>query len=80
MIIVETQILNIEIQNLAINDKYKTVFYCRSKKKPEGTMCIKWGWTTFEVGDSISMKGFFNDRGVFIVKSLIYSSAKEKNE
>ena len=73
-----SKIIKIEIQNQEINDKFKTVFYCESKKNPEGIMCVIWGRTTFKTGDEINMTGRFKD-GVFLVWSYLYrpSIAKE---
>lgn len=64
-----SQVLKIEEQNIIINEKYKTVFYCKSSKLPEGRMCIAWGRTNIQAGDIVHMKGRMKDE-VFLVWSM----------
>jgi hypothetical protein len=72
-----SKIIKIEIQNQEINDKFKTVFYCESKKNPEGMMCVVWERTTFKAGDEIDMTGRIKD-GVFLVWRHLYKPCKPK--
>lgn len=59
--IMETTILRFEEQNkICPNGKIKNVFYCKSKLKPEGRMCVLWERTTAQPGDKVVMKGRFN--------------------
>ena len=69
-VIVDATISRIDFINMEIGDKYKSVFYCPSYLEPEGRMCVFWGMTNLEIGDTVQMKGRFND-GVFLVWSLI---------
>ncbi len=64
-----SEVLKIEEQNISINEKFKTVFYCKSSKFPEGRMCIAWGRTNIQVGDIVHMKGRIKD-DVFLVWSM----------
>ncbi len=70
-----TKVLRIEEQNLLVNDKYKTVFYCKSINYPEGIMCIAWGRTTIKEGDRVELKGRPKDK-IF----LVWSIQKQANE
>ena len=72
-----SKVIKIEIQNQWINDKFKTVFYCESKKKPEGRMCVAWGRTTFKVGDEVNMTGRI-EGDVFLVWQHYYKSNQPK--
>ena len=72
-------IINIELQNQEINGKYKTVFYCKSSKFPDGRMCIAWGRTTFKVGDEIDMIGRIKD-DIFLVWKYLYRSLNNDKE
>lgn len=73
--VIGKKVLKIEEQNLEVNDKMKTVFYCESSK-PEGRMCIAWGRTNFKVGDVVDMKGRVKD-DVFLVWSLMFKRLEE---
>jgi len=68
--IVESTILKIDYKNKLVGSRYKTVFYCPSQLCPEGRMCVVWGNTSIETGDSITMKGRYLD-GVFLVWSIL---------
>ena len=57
LVLFPTKVLKIEEQNKPINDKLKTVFYCKSQTKPEGIMCVSWGRTSIDVGDTVELKG-----------------------
>lgn len=65
----EAKILRFEEHNLIQNEKWKNVFYCESSKCPEGRLCILWGRTVAEEGDTVAMKGRFKDE-VFLVWSM----------
>lgn len=67
--LIESEILRFEERNLIQKDKWKNVFYCKSKN-PEGRMCVYWGRTIAEVGDKVEMKGRFKD-DIFIVWSMM---------
>ena len=60
-----------------INEKFKTVFYCKSNKLSNGRMCVIWGRTTFNIGDEINMKGRLKDE-VFLVWQYLYTPANRK--
>lgn len=66
---ISSEVIKIEQQNEPVNDKYKTVFYCKSKKIPEGRMCIAWGRTRIAVGSKVEMDGRLKE-DVFLVWSL----------
>lgn len=72
-----TKVLRIEEQNLLVNDKYKTVFYCKSINNPDGIMCIAWGRTTIKEGDRVELKGRPKDK-IFLVWSIQKQAATER--
>ncbi len=72
LVLNRTKILKIEFQNKLINDKFKTVFYCKSKDNPNGRLCVAWERTNFSEGDFIEMKGWMKN-DVFIVESHIFT-------
>lgn len=76
-ICIASKIIKIEVQNQEINEKFKTVFYCESKTKPEGRMCIVWGRTTFKEGNEITMTGRMKE-DVFLVWRYLYKPEKPK--
>lgn len=79
--LLETKIIRFEEQNkICPNDKFKNVFYCVSKLKPEGRMCVLWERTVAQPGDTVIMKGRFKD-DVFLVWSLtIMKRAENRGE
>lgn len=79
--LMETTILRFEEQNkICPNDKFKNVFYCESKVKPEGRMCVLWERMLAQPGDKVVMKGRFNGE-VFLAWSLmIMKRAENKGE
>lgn len=79
LVLVPTKVLRIEEQNTVINDKFKTVFYCQSVKKPEGVMCVAWGKTSIKEGDGVELKGRYKD-GVFIVWSIQIKNRENQND
>lgn len=74
--IYETEILNFVEKNTVINEKYKSVYYCKSSQKPEGIMCIEWGLNRANEGDKVTIEGRFSG-DVFIVYSKIITNKKD---
>ena len=75
--LMETKILRFEEQNkISPNEKFKNVFYCESKVKPEGRMCVLWERTLAQPGDTVVMKGRLNG-DVFLVWSLMITKRAE---
>lgn len=72
---ISTEVIKIELQNEFINEKYKTVFYCKSDKCPEGRMCVAWGKTRIVEGSKIEMDGRFKD-GIFLVWNMTITNNK----
>ena len=70
-VLISSVVTKIEIQNVEIKDKFKTVFYCESKAKPEGRMCVQWGRSSVKVGDKFEAKGRITEDGTFLVWSLM---------
>lgn len=71
-ILITSTIIKIEQQNEIIGEKFKNVFYLKSKNYPEtGRMCVLWGRINFNVGDEITAKGRLNTDGVFLVWSFL---------
>lgn len=80
-ILITSTIIKIEQQNEIIGEKFKNVFYLKSKNYPEtGRMCVSWGRTIFNVGDEITAKGRINTDGVFLVWSLMITKRAGKSE
>ena len=77
-LILTSTIERIEVQNVEINGKFKTVFYCKSNDKPEGQLCIVWGRTTFKVGSRFNAKGRLTPDGTFLVWSILHFKDKEQ--
>lgn len=79
---ISSEVIKIELQNELINEKYKTVFYCKSETKPEGRMCVAWGKTRIVVGSKVEMNGRFKD-DIFLVWNTTITNDKilpvEKN-
>ena len=69
ILIPRAKIQEIKEKNTLINNKFKTVFVCESKKKKEGVMCIFWGRTKLEQDHIVQLKGRFKGE-VFIARSL----------
>lgn len=72
---ISTEVIRIELQNEIINEKYKTVFYCKSDTNPEGRMCVAWGKTRIVVGSKIEIDGRFKD-GIFLVWKITITNNK----
>lgn len=72
---ISSTVTKIEEQNVLVNDKYKTVFFCESQTKPEGRMCIAWGKTRIIVGSKVELDGRFKD-DVFLVWKMIITNQK----
>lgn len=72
---ISTTVIKIEEQNVLVNDKYKTVFYCESQNNPEGRMCIAWGKTRIIVGSNVELDGRFKD-DVFLVWQMTITNGK----
>lgn len=70
MMVVST-VKKIELQNVEVNDKLKTVFYCESTQLPEGRLCIAWGRTNIDVGSRFQAKGRLLPDGTFLVWSML---------
>lgn len=70
-ILVTSTVKKIELQNVEINEKLKTVFYCDSKIIPEGRLCIAWGRMNLEVGDTFQAKGRITSDGTFLIWSIL---------
>ena len=71
-VIITAKIVGIEQQNEIIGERYKNIFYLKSKDYPQtGKMCVYWGRTTFNTGDEIEAKGRINQDGVFLVWSYM---------
>ena len=77
-ILLTSTVQRIEVQNIEINGKFKTVFYCKSNDKPEGQLCIVWGRTTFRAGSRFDAKGRFTPEGTFLVWSMMHFMDKEQ--
>lgn len=69
ILVPKAKIQEIKEKNILINDKFKTVFTCESAKNKDGTMCVVWGYTKINTGDTVQLKGRFRDK-TFIVWSL----------
>lgn len=69
ILVPRVKIQEVKEKNTLINEKFKTVFVCESKKKKDGVMCIFWGKTKLEQGDIVQLKGRFKGE-VFIARSL----------
>ena len=74
-ILVTSTVKKIELQNVEINEKLKTVFYCDSNTIPAGRLCIVWGRTALEVGDEFQAKGRLNTDGTFF--NMVYAAFKK---
>lgn len=72
---ITSTVIKIEEQNVLVNDKYKTVFYCESQSNPEGRMCIAWGKTRIIVGSKVELDGRFKD-DVFLVWKMTITNQK----
>ena len=70
-IIVVSTVKKIELQNVEVNEKLKTVFYCESNQLPEGRLCIAWGRTNIDVGSRFQAKGRLLPDGTFLVWSML---------
>ena len=77
-ILLTSTVQRIEVQNIEINGKFKTVFYCKSHDKPEGQSCVYWGRTTFKAGSRFNAKGRFTPDGTFLVWSMMHFIDKEQ--
>lgn len=77
----ETTILRFEEQNkICPNEKFKNVFYCESKVKPEGRMCVLWERTVAQPGDKVVMKGRFNGEAFLAWSLMIMKRAENRGE
>lgn len=72
---ISTEVIKIELQNEIINEKFKTVFYCKSDTNPEGRMCVAWGKTRIIEGSKIEMDGRFKD-DIFLVWNMTITNNK----
>ena len=72
---ISAEVIKIEIQNEIVNEKYKTVFYCRSSINPKGRMCVAWGKTRIIEGSTVEMDGRFKD-DVFLVWKMTITNNK----
>lgn len=72
---ISTEVIKIELQNELVNEKLKTVFYCKSDTIPTGRMCVAWGKTRIVEGSKIEMDGRFKD-GIFLVWKMIITNNK----
>ena len=72
---ITSEVIKIELQNQLVNDKYKTVFYCKSNTLPEGRMCVSWEKTRIVVGSKIEMDGRMKDE-VFLVWKMTITNDK----
>ena len=70
-ILVTSTVKKIELQNVEVNEKLKTVFYCESNQLPEGRLCIAWGRTNIDVGSRFQAKGRLLPDGTFLVWSML---------
>lgn len=70
-ILITSVVKKIELQNVEINEKLKTVFYCESNTIPEGRLCITWGRTNLEIGDKFQAKGRITENGTFLIWSML---------
>ena len=70
-IIVNSTVKKIELQNVEINEKLKTVFYCESEILQEGRLCILWGRTSIKVGDKFQAKGRLTPDGTLLIWDLL---------
>lgn len=74
----EAEILSFVEFNQIQNDKFKNVFYCSSKDNPNGRMCVLWGRTAAQAGDTIIMKGRLKDN-IFLVWSMQIKKRANQN-
>lgn len=79
-IIVTSEVTNIESITMFEDGKVKTVFYCKSEKKEEDTLCVYWGNSCLEVGDTAYMKGRIKPDGVFLCWNLQIIKKEKKIE
>lgn len=70
-ILVTSTVKKIELQNVEMNEKLKTVFYCESNTIPNGRLCIAWGRMNLEVGDKFQAKGRITPDGTFLIWSIL---------
>lgn len=70
-IMIVSTVKKIELLNVEVNDKLKTVFYCESNQLPEGRLCIAWGRTNIDVGSRFQAKGRLLPDGTFLVWSML---------
>ncbi len=74
-----TEILSFKEKNIVYNDKFKNVFFCKSKEKEDGQMCIMWGRTSANTGDKVEIKCKFLNN-VILVKSMLVIERKKQDE
>lgn len=72
---ISTEVIKIELQNELVNEKYKTVFYCKSTTNPKGRMCVAWGKTRIVEGSKIEIDGRFKD-DIFLVWKMTITNNK----
>lgn len=63
-----TEIVGIEEKNKQYKDKYKCVFYCKSSTDIP-RMCIAWGEHDIAVGDTVQLKGRF-ENNIFLCRKI----------
>lgn len=78
-VVVDTKVVAIEEYNKWYGDKYKNVFYCKSKQ-PTPRMCISWGRTSLRVGDEVRLTGRVKDTGEFICWNILIFKRAENPE
>lgn len=67
-VITDVEVVEIEEKNKIYRDKLKNVFYC-ADRNGNTKMCILWGYSTFNVGDVVEMRGRYNGE-TFICRRL----------
>lgn len=69
ILVPQAKIQEIKEKNTLINNKFKTVFICESKKNKDGVMCVVWGYSRINKNDTVQLKGRFKG-SVFAVWTL----------
>lgn len=68
--IVTSEVTKIEDVTVFDDGRVRTAFYCKSETKEEDTLCVYWGTSCLEVGDTAYMKGRLKSDGVYLCWDL----------